>query len=97
MRQITARFPVTGQGVIIQVEGLTNEPVSRAVAKIARPDGSILQVIADRMLLQRHDGLAPESDVFMLAHVDVSDAPEGSMFEIVALAEIVRGKPLASK
>lgn len=42
------------------------------------------------MIIKRHDGSAQSGDVFMLAHLDISEVPEGSLFEIVASVDFVR-------
>lgn len=44
------------------------------------------------MLVARREPLAPSDDSFMLVHVDVTDVPDGSSFEFIALAEIVGAK-----
>lgn len=91
-RPITSRFSIAGRGTVVGVEGVTREPVSRALARVVRPDGSALEVIADRMMVERRDPSAPNDDAFMLMHVAIVDVPDGSSFEIIKSAEIVGAK-----
>jgi hypothetical protein len=76
---VMARFQISGRGLGVAVDGVTDLPVSRKLeATIVRPDGSSLCADAYKEWLLRRTPEPLETEAFLLMGLTKDDVPVGS-------------------
>jgi hypothetical protein len=81
--KITATFQITGRGVAAVIDETIDMGVGKELlAKITRPDGTVLEATAYQEWLLRRDPTPLEKTAFLLVGLEKSQVPIGSFIEV---------------